>query len=143
MNTGKWMTVPLAQQALGKSERTIRRWAKYGKIQSRKGENGLEVLVDTTGIGTGTRQAVPQATPDIIQAELDRLKAELDRRDRQITSLEEDKRQLYEQLEKAQENLERQQQLHAYAVLPWWKKIGKRKELPLPGSVMDLGPEDK
>lgn len=146
MDTGKWMTVSQARQALGKSERTIRRWRDNGKLQSRQGDSGVEVLVDATGIKTGTEQALPVATPAELVAEVERLKVELDRRDRQISELQDDKRHLRERAERLEQLLamekQQNQQLIDYQLQPFWKRwFSRQKALPGPENVMDVASE--
>ena len=145
MDTGKWMAVSQARQALGKSERTIRRWIDSGKLQSRQGDSGIEVLVEDTGAETGTEQAMSQATPVDLQAEVKRLKIELERRDRQISELQTDKRHLQERGERLEQLLamEKQQnkQLIDYQLQPFWRRWFKQRALPAPGDVMDMEPD--
>ena len=138
MDTGKWMAVSQAQQALEKSERTIRRWIDSGKLQSRQGSNGVEVLVEDAATKTGAGQA----TPDALQVEIDRLRTELEERDRHISELQADKRHLQERGERLEQLLamEKQQnkQLIDYQLQPFWKRWFKQKALPAPGEVMDM-----
>ena len=146
MNTGTWLTVTQARQVLGKSERTIRRWVSDGKLQSRQGDSGVEVLVEGTGTDTGVEDVTPQVMPVDLQAEAQRLKAELDRRDRQIEELQNDKRHLQERAERLEQLLamekNQNQRLIDYQLQPFWKKwFGKQKSLPAPGDMMDMEPD--
>ena len=142
MDTGKWITVAQARQALGKSERTIRRWIETGKLQSRQGDNRVEVLVEGTGTETGAAQVTPQAAPGVLLAEVEKLKAELDRRDRQITELQEDKRHLQERTERLEQLLamekKQNQQLIDYQLQPFWRRWFTQKALPAPENVVDM-----
>jgi len=149
MDTGTWMVIAQACQALGKSERTIRRWIDNKKLPSRQGDNGIEVLVEPIGTETGIEAALPLALPGELQARIVQLKAELERRDRQITELQKDNRHLREQL---QEKDKRIMELHqvvavaqsqAYQLLerlqtPFWRRLFKRKALPAPENVVDM-----
>ena len=81
----RWVTVAEAAEALGKSERTIRRWLADGKVAGDR--TGPAILVDIAGHMPPADVPKPEGdttTPDVagevaaLQAEIERLREALD-----------------------------------------------------------------
>lgn len=72
---------------------------------------------------------------DELSADKERLQQQLDVKDGQIVELQ-------KTLQQAQVNLDHNQQLLAYAQLPWWRKLG-RKALPAPEDFVDMQAENE
>lgn len=77
-NRHEWLTVAEAARALGKAERTIRRWAKTGKVPTDRTGPGLRV--DVGGLLPPHAGTVPAVLTelDLLQAENERLRESLD-----------------------------------------------------------------
>ena len=73
----RWVTVAVAAKALGKSERTIRRWVADGKIPSDRTTPVLRV--DIAGLTPAHATTTPDAASEVaaLQAEIERLRAVL------------------------------------------------------------------
>ena len=88
----RWVTVAVAAETLGKSERTIRRWVVDGKIPADRTTPALRV--DIGGLAPGHATTTPDAAGEIVtlRAEIERLREALDtcqaERDRLWTSLD-------------------------------------------------------
>ena len=69
----QWLTVRGAARALGKSERTIRRWVASGKIPADRDTGGL--LVDVAGLTPGHATTTPDVAGEVaaLRAEIERL----------------------------------------------------------------------
>lgn len=78
--TDEWQTIPEAARTLGKSERTIYRWAAAGRIPVDRSVTPTVVNVGNVGAGT------PMAAR-VADRELEGLRAELARKDERIREL--------------------------------------------------------
>jgi len=118
--SGEWLTATGASQALGISERTVRRRANKGLIESKLEKGRRLFLVDidrtVTGAATDTSALVEQ-----LRSEVEHLKQELDRRNEQIDQQNMIVMQLTRQLEQSQRLLE-------YHRDPWYKRWFRKRQ---------------
>ncbi|MFC1718381.1 hypothetical protein ACFL6S_32295 [Candidatus Poribacteria bacterium] len=131
----KWISVTGACQALDMSERTVRRHIKEGKLESKLDEKGRRlVLVEEDEDQADDRQT---AEVDELRAEVARLKAEVDGKQDLIDEFRKQLDALRQALQQAQVNLDHNQQLLAYAQMPWWRKLGRKALMPPPDQADD------
>lgn len=112
---GKWLTATGASQALGISERTVRRHAKQGQIKSKleEGRRFFWVDIDRTMPGTATDSG---ALVEQLRSEVEHLRDQVQVKDKEIDELH----QLL-MIEK------KQGQLLLEYKRPFWRKWFKRR----------------
>lgn len=118
--SGQGLTVAEAAQALGLSQRTIRRHIKSGKIKAElvEGSYGPEYRITALEAPTAPKRAVDNAPPDALVKALDMIKA-----------LQQEKAELYAQvafLQAQYRQLEEQVKLLQEARGPWWQRWLRR-----------------
>ena len=76
-NGEQWLTIKAAAEALGRPQRTIRRWASDGRLPSDR--SGPLILVDIAATGPATTAKVTATADEVtaLQAEIERLRAVL------------------------------------------------------------------
>lgn len=163
------MTIAEVAKLIDKSEQSVRRAVKSGKLNAImvKGKYKIneddipDSLRDTQPIVTDS-----QGNSQALVTENEQLRQDIERRDNQIAELMEklhgaekqailtdgllaDKERLQQQLDtkdeqirELQKALDQNQQLLAYAQLPWYRKL-RHKALPAPDGVMDMEAEDE
>ena len=147
------MTIAEVAKLIGKSEQSVRRAIKSGKLQATMIDGRYEIneddipdsLRDSQPIVTDN-QADTQSDSQAIVSENESLKA-------RILELESDKKRLQQQIENLQTQLSDASQRHDTVVMqmsrmleyerqPFWRRWFKQKVLPAPGDVMDMEPGD-
>ncbi|MFQ5925252.1 MAG: helix-turn-helix domain-containing protein [Dehalococcoidia bacterium] len=114
------LTVAEAAQALGVSQRTVRRQIKSGKIKAVlvPGRFGAEYRIDELEEAANAPAGVDGATPSALDKTLDMIKA-----------LQQEKAELYAQVAYFQaqcRHLEDQVKLLVEAKRPWWRRWLRR-----------------
>jgi excisionase family DNA binding protein len=112
--SGQGLTIPQAAEALGLSERTIRRHIKSGKIKADlvPGRYGMEYRISE--LGQAVPAGVDRASPSALDKALDMIRA-----------LQQEKAELYAQVAYFQaqcQHLEGQVKLLTEAKRPWWRR---------------------
>lgn len=72
--TDDWQTIPEAARALGKSERTLYRWARQGRIPVDRSVSPLVVNVGNVSTGTPLAAKVAQGELEGLRSEIERLR---------------------------------------------------------------------
>ncbi len=125
----EWITTAEAAKILKVSRRNVTERARQRRLKAkREGKNWL--IHSSLSAGDEEHEDVRQRIPDEayrkLEEQVEFLKEQMQRKDEQIREL--------------QKALDQNQQLLAYAQLPWWRKLG-RKALSAPGDVMDMEPD--
>lgn len=118
--SGQGLTLAEAAQALGLSQRTIRRHIKSGKIKAElvEGSYGPEYRIIGVYTPAAPTKGVDNASPDALVKALDMIKA-----------LQQEKAELYAQvafLQAQYRQLEEQVKLLQEARRPWWQRWLRR-----------------
>ena len=118
--SGQVLTVTEAAEALGLSERTIRRHIKNGKIKADlvPGHYGMEYRISELNLTVPATAGVDKALPSALDKALDMVKA-----------LQQEKAELYAQVAYFQaqcRHLEEQVKLLMEARRPWWRRWLRR-----------------
>lgn len=117
-----WVTVTEAADLLGKSRRTIRRWATQAKLPSKDTPKGK--LVDVSGHLAGSER--PSSDVGGLQGRVATLTADVDNLTEVVRSLADERDYLRDRV-KAQEDL-----LHEQNVIIQTMQMTKQKALPDP-----------
>ncbi len=118
--SGQGLTVAEAAEALGVSERTVRRHIKSGKIKADlvPGRYGMEYRIGELGERVSLQAGVDNALPSALDKALDMVKA-----------LQQEKAELYAQVAYFQaqcRHLEEQVKLLVEGKRPWWRRWLRR-----------------
>jgi excisionase family DNA binding protein len=118
--SGQGLTVAEAAEALGVSERTVRRHIKSGKIKADlvPGRYGMEYRIVELGERVSLQAGVDNALPSALDKALDMVKA-----------LQQEKAELYAQVAYFQaqcRHLEEQVKLLVEGKRPWWRRWLRR-----------------
>lgn len=135
------LTIAEAAEALGLSERTIRRQIKSGKIKAELvlGRYGAEYRISGLGERAVARPGVDKAPASALDKTLDKTPASaldkaidktLDKALDMVKSLQQEKAELYAQVAYWQaqfQHLEEQVKLLTEAKRPWWRRWLRRR----------------
>jgi len=131
------LTIAEAAEALGLSERTIRRQIKSGKIKAELvlGRYGAEYRISGLGETAVARPGVDKAPASALDKTLDKTPASaldktLDKALDMVKALQQEKAELYAQVAYWQaqfQHLEEQVKLLTEAKRPWWRRWLRRR----------------
>ncbi len=147
----KWLTVADACQALGLSDRTMRRRIKSGDIRSKLDNNGHRLIwiSEEAALVHGRPNGGQNIELDKFRTDNQSLTTENDLLKARISELEKDRDNLQQQIENLQTHLQDASQRHDTVVMqmtrmleyerqPFWRRWVKHKALPAPESIIDM-----
>jgi len=117
------MTVQEACQRLGKSESTIRRWIRAGKLKATIVDGAYDIPEVVVNALSDDKQPV-----GIDQGIIERLRQENEYLKERIRELEGSRERSDTIILQLTRQLEQSQRLLEYHQAPWWRRIFRRKE---------------
>ena len=139
----EWVTVTQACRIYGVSRRTLTRWVKDGKVESKIDDDRRLILASTVGHDetdqghddSGMSQDVSQqALVEQLRSEIERLEKQLEAKDKQIVNLQEELSEHSQRTDSIIMQLSRNQQLMLESSemkkerQSWWSRLWKRKD---------------
>lgn len=145
-----------ACQALGLSDRTMRRRIKSGDVRSKLDNHGHRLIwvSEEAALVYGRPNGGQNIELDKLRADNQSLATENELLKARISELERDRDNLQQQIENLQIQLQDASQRHDTVVMqmtrmleyerqPFWRRWFKYKALPAPGDVIDMEPGSK
>ena len=123
-SSGRWISINEAVTYFNRSERTIRRWIKINKIQSKREKKRIYILVPNDQIDTNRQLSDASDNIDKLQAELEKLQAINEILSGNLTDAKEDRDYWRNQagaLTALVENQRKQIEATTSLQRPWWK----------------------
>ncbi len=119
---GDAMTIHEASQCLGKSESTIRRWIRIGKLKATL-VNGVYDIPDKVVNAYLNDQAVYRQMEGVDRALIEQLRAENEYLKQRVQELEQARERADMIAMRLTRQLEQNQRLLEYHQAPWWRRI--------------------
>lgn len=136
------MNVQQAAKRLGKSEPTIRRWIREGKLQATM----VDGVYDIPESAVNEQSVSSQITEDERDGEIAAMRTHIQSLERQLTEKDEQIKELQAQFGEASHRHDtvvmQMTRLIEYHQQPFWRRLFSRKALPPPvdETIMDMEP---